>query len=82
MPTAKPEIFVDPYMHCEGIDFSKLGLTTTQVSRIHKLYKRQGRGITSCTHDLGVGVTLEQLKGGDGKYQGNNALWPGGGLLR
>jgi hypothetical protein len=80
MPTDKPEIFVDPYMHCEGMNFSKLGLSSSQVSRIHKLRKRQGLGNATCTHDLAVGVTLEQLKGGDGKYQGN-ALWPGGGLL-
>ncbi len=59
----------DPYASCEGINFSRLGLTASQVSRIHKLYRRQGRSIGSCTHDLAKGASAEDLAGGDGPYE-------------
>ena len=53
----------DPYPHCEGMNFSKLGLTTQQVSRIHALRRRQGLGNASCTHDLAQGRLISEIRG-------------------
>ena len=70
----RPDTNHDPYSLCEGQRFDKVsGLSTSQRSRLNSMLRKRGC-LSACTHDLGRGVTLEQLLGGDGDYK-SNALY-------
>ncbi len=50
----------DPYAHCEGWKLGKIGLSASQLSRVHRLLRKRGLHST-CTHDLGGGLLTSDL---------------------
>lgn len=64
--TAQSNIFT----MCEGWNANRLKLKKSQKQRLNNLSRERGV-LSMCQHDLGGGVSAEELASGDGSYEGN-----------